>query len=88
MGPHAVSREIHLGISTCPNDTFAFHGLLEDLVDTRGLRFRIELCDVEELNRRVLAGEFDVAKVSFHCALLAAHEVGVLPTGSAIGFGY
>ena len=59
---------IHLGISTCPNDTFAFHGILKKCVNLRGLEFTIELLDVEELNRRLLAGEFDVAKASFHVA--------------------
>ena len=78
---------IHLGISPCPNDTFAFHGILERKVDLRGLDFRIELHDVEELNRRLFAGDFDVAKASFHAALLLADELGVLPVGSAIGFG-
>lgn len=78
---------IHLGISTCPNDTFAFHGILERKVDLRGLDFRIELRDVEELNRRLFAGDFDVAKASFHAALLLADELGVLPVGSALGFG-
>jgi 1,4-dihydroxy-6-naphthoate synthase len=37
---------IHLGISTCPNDTFAFHGLLTRAVDWRGLDFQVELLDV------------------------------------------
>jgi 1,4-dihydroxy-6-naphthoate synthase len=78
---------LRLGISTCPNDTFTFHGLLTDRVDRRGLELTIELADVEELNRRVLAGDMDVAKVSFHAALLRADEVAVLPTGSALGFG-
>jgi len=82
-----MSQTIHLGISTCPNDTFLFHGLLTDRIDTRGLEFKIELCDVEELNTRLLAGEFDVAKASFHAALAATAELGVLPTGSALGFG-
>ena len=80
-------RSIHLGISTCPNDTFAFHGILERKVDARGLDFRIELLDVEELNRRLFAGDFDVAKASFHAALLLAGDLGVLPVGSALGFG-
>ena len=80
-------RSIHLGISTCPNDTFAFHGILERKVDARGLDFRIELLDVEELNRRLFAGDFDVAKASFHAALLLASDLGVLPVGSALGFG-
>ncbi len=78
---------IHLGISTCPNDTFAFHGILEGKVDPRGLDFRIELLDVEELNRRLFAGDFDVAKASFHAALLLRGDLGVLPVGSALGFG-
>lgn len=78
---------IHLGISTCPNDTFAFHGILEGKVDPRGLDFRVELLDVEELNRRLFAGDFDAAKASFHAALRLRGALGVLPTGSALGFG-
>ena len=78
---------IHLGISTCPNDTFAFHGILQGKVDPRGLDFRIELLDVEELNRRLFAGDFDVAKASFHAALFLRDTLGVLPVGSALGFG-
>ena len=78
---------IHLGISTCPNDTFTFHGILNKCVDFQGLDFAIELLDVEELNRRLLVGDFDVAKASFHAALCLTAELGVLPVGSALGFG-
>lgn len=78
---------IRLGISTCPNDTFAFHGLLTRAVDWRGLEFEVELLDVETLNERLLAGDFDVCKASFHAALLAADDVVVMPSGSALGFG-
>jgi len=78
---------VHLGISTCPNDTFAFHAILEKQVDLRGLDFRVELLDVEELNRRVFVGDFDVAKASFYTALLLAGELSVLPVGAALGFG-
>jgi 1,4-dihydroxy-6-naphthoate synthase len=82
-----VTQRIRLGISTCPNDTFAFHGLLTRAVDWRGLDFQVELLDVETLNERLLAGDFDVCKASFHAALLAADRVVVLPSGSALGFG-
>jgi 1,4-dihydroxy-6-naphthoate synthase len=78
---------IHLGISTCPNDTFAFHGLLTRQVDWRGLTFNVELIDIQQLNDRLLAGDFDVAKTSFHAALLVADKTVVLPSGSALGFG-
>ncbi len=80
-------QTIHLGISTCPNDTYLFHGLLQGKVETPGLRFEIELLDVQELNARLAKGEFDVAKASYHLALLRADELIALPTGSALGFG-
>ena len=82
-----MSRTIRLGISTCPNDTFAFHGLLTRAVDWRGLRFEVELLDIEQLNERLLGGGFDVGKTSFHAALHLADDHVVLPSGSALGFG-
>jgi len=78
---------IHLGISTCPNDTFAFHGLMTHSVDWRGLQFDVELIDIQQLNDRLFAGEFDVAKTSFHAALMLSQDMVVLPSGSALGFG-
>lgn len=79
--------KIRLGISTCPNDTFTFHGLLTRQVDWRGLDFEIDLLDIQQLNDRLFAGDFDVAKTSFHAALLLSEETVVMPTGSALGFG-
>lgn len=82
-----MSKTIRLGISTCPNDTFAFHALMNRLVDWRGLDFQIELLDIQQLNDRLFADSFDVAKTSFHAAILLADRYGVLPSGSALGFG-
>jgi len=82
-----MSQVIRLGISTCPNDTFAFHALMNQLVDWRGLEFQIELLDIQELNERLFRGEFDIAKASFHAALRLADCMLVLPSGSALGFG-
>ncbi len=82
-----MTQTIRLGISTCPNDTFAFHGLLTRAVDWRGLDFAVELLDIQELNDRLRAGSFDVAKASFHAALHLANDYVVLPSGSALGFG-
>jgi len=83
----AGERPIRLGISTCPNDTFAFHALMTRRVDWRGLDFEVELLDIQQLNDSLFAGEFDVAKASFHAALLLADDCVVLPSGSALGFG-
>lgn len=78
---------IHLAISPCPNDTYAFSGLLAGAVDREGIEFRTELLDIAELNRRLFAGEFDVAKASFHAALYLTEQTCVLPVGAALGFG-
>ena len=83
----AMAQPIHLGISTCPNDTYAFAGILLGAVDTEGLAFEIELLDIAELNQRVCVGDFDVAKVSFSAALGLTDEAVVLPVGAALGYG-
>lgn len=78
---------IQLGISTCPNDTFAFHGLMTRQVDWQGLHFEVELLDIQQLNDRLMLGDFDVAKASFHAALFLADQTLILPSGSALGIG-
>jgi 1,4-dihydroxy-6-naphthoate synthase len=80
-------EKLRIGISTCPNDVFVFHGLLAREVDAHGLELDFELADVEELNRRLLAGELDAAKASFSAALELAPSTLVLPVGAAIGRG-
>ncbi|MCM2371713.1 1,4-dihydroxy-6-naphthoate synthase [Aporhodopirellula aestuarii] len=80
-------QKLHLAISTCPNDTFAFAALLEGRVDTGGFEFEIDLLDIDQLNQGLMSGQFDVAKTSFHAALSLTDEIVVLPVGSALGFG-
>ena len=80
-------RPIQLAISTCPNDTFAFHAILNREIDLQGLDFEIELLDIQQLNQGLFAGRFDVAKASFHAAILLAEQTWVLPSGAALGFG-
>lgn len=81
------TEKIRLAISTCPNDTFAFHAILENKIDLDGLELEIELLDIQQLNRGLFANQFDVAKASFHAAVLLADDYLVLPSGSALGFG-
>ena len=78
---------IRLGISTCPNDIFAFHALAAGEIDPRGLEFEIDYLDVQELNARMATRDYDIAKVSYHAALAHSAEWLVLPSGSALGFG-
>jgi 1,4-dihydroxy-6-naphthoate synthase len=56
-------------------------------VDLRGIDFHVELLDIQTLNERLLANSFDIAKASFHAAILLADRYLVMPSGSALGFG-
>lgn len=78
---------LHVGISPCPNDTFAFAGLIEGAVRVEGAALRLEFADVEELNQRLARGEFDAAKGSFHAALRMSDALSVLSAGAALGRG-
>jgi 1,4-dihydroxy-6-naphthoate synthase len=83
---NAPTDPLTLGISPCPNDTFAFHALLHGLVDSpRQLEVRMH--DVEALNRAAGRGELDVTKVS--CAVLPrlSDRYVVLRSGGALGRG-
>jgi 1,4-dihydroxy-6-naphthoate synthase len=82
-----MTRAIRLGISPCPNDTFAFHALLEGRIQAGGLELAIELADIEALNSRFARGELDAAKVSFAAALGSSDRCRVLRAGAALGFG-
>ena len=75
---------LRLGISTCPNDTFAFHGLLTGAVEIPGVELSIELLDIEALNEGLFAGRFDVCKASAHAALVAQGKRWMEAAGLAL----
>lgn len=80
-------KELSLGFSPCPNDTFMFYPLVHGLVDTGGLGFKERLEDVETLNRLALDGALDVSKVSYHALGHIRDEYALLRSGSALGRG-
>ncbi|HEV8451316.1 MAG TPA: 1,4-dihydroxy-6-naphthoate synthase [Gaiellales bacterium] len=79
--------KLRVGISPCPNDTFAFHAILERRIDMRGFDLDVELLDVQQLNDGLFGGRYDIAKASFHAALLLSERFVVLSSGAALGFG-
>ncbi len=83
----SMSTPLRIAISTCPNDTFTFHGLMSGDVPTDEVSVQFHLADVQELNEGVRDGRFDVAKVSFRAALAHSKDYWVLPVGAALGFG-
>jgi len=80
-------KELSLGFSPCPNDTFMFYPLVHGLVGAGGLGFKERLEDVEMLNRLALDGALDVSKVSYHALGHIRDEYALLRSGSALGRG-
>ncbi len=79
--------ELSLAFSPCPNDTYAFHAMINGLVDTEGLKFRCELADVEQLNNRAFKGAYDICKLSYHAYFYILDKYIMLRSGSALGYG-
>lgn len=76
-----------LGISTCPNDTFMFHAILERAIDMEGMQLEIELLDVQELNQRLDSGTLELSKASCYAAARILDRYEICPAGAALGFG-
>lgn len=77
---------IDFAFSSCPNDTFAFHALVHDLVGE--IRVTPHIDDIEALNIRAATADAEVTKVS-----IAAYGHGLrdryvlLRAGGAAGYG-
>ncbi len=78
---------VTLGFSPCPNDTYMFAALVNQWIDTRGLRFHVHMEDVEQLNEWAGLGHLDVTKMSFHRAMSLEDTYQLLSSGSALGVG-
>lgn len=81
-----MTDELAFGFSPCPNDTFAFHALVDGLVDAP-VPVRPVLADIEELNRRAHAGELPLTKLSFGALAQLRDRYEPLRAGAALGRG-
>ncbi len=75
-------------MSPCPNDTFAFYGLLHGTIDTEGESFDASFHDIESLNTMILSQSGDIIKGSI-AVLKEAQSRGysLLESGAALGRG-
>lgn len=78
--------KLTLGYSPCPNDCFIFDALVHQKIESEGLTFEVLHEDVETLNRKALAGELAITKLSFHAYAYVVKHYVLLRAGSALGF--
>jgi 1,4-dihydroxy-6-naphthoate synthase len=82
-----MGKNLTLGYSTCPNDTFIFHALAHGRIDLKGLSYDITLADVEALNQKAANGVLDISKLSFAAIGHLLDTYGLLHSGAALGHG-
>ena len=79
-------HELSFGFSPCPNDTFAFHAVVHELLGS-DLRVRPSLRDIEELNRAARTGELELTKISVGALAALGDGYRPLRAGAALGHG-
>lgn len=82
-----MTRQLSLGYSPCPNDTFIFYALTHGKTPIPGCTVKARLEDVETLNQLALAGRLDLTKVSYHALGHLRDRYALLRSGGALGRG-
>ena len=80
-------KNITLGYSPCPNDTFIFYALTHNKIKTGKLSFNEVLLDVETLNQKALKADLDVTKISYAAFGHLRKDYSLLRSGGALGRG-
>ncbi|MEA3545334.1 MAG: 1,4-dihydroxy-6-naphthoate synthase [Thermodesulfobacteriota bacterium] len=80
-------RQLSLGYSPCPNDTFIFYGLMHGKILCPEIKFIEQLEDVETLNQLALRNQLDLTKISYHAFGHLRENYVLLRSGGALGRG-
>lgn len=80
--------EIVCAHSPDSDDAFMFYGLATKKVRSQKVVFRHVLEDIESLNRKATAGEYELTAISYHAYPYVADKYVLLSSGSSVGDGY
>lgn len=81
-------KELSIGYSPCPNDTYIFYALVHGHVPFSGFSLAPPvLDDVETLNQWAIQARLDVTKLSFHALGHVLDDYVMLSSGAALGRG-
>ena len=82
-----MARQLSLGYSPCPNDTYIFFALTHGFVPLREIAVSECLKDVETLNQLARLGRLDLTKISYHAYGHVRDNYALLHSGGALGRG-
>lgn len=81
-------RVVRVGHSPDPDDAFMFHALTTGIIDTPGFKFEHVLLDIETLNKKAIAEEYEVSAVSIHAFPEISDKYSLMNCGASMGEGY
>ena len=70
------------------DDAFMFYGLATKKVRSPKVAFKHVLEDIETLNRKAMAGQYELSAISYHAYPYVADKYVLMASGSSIGDGY
>ncbi len=70
------------------DDAFMFYALATQKVRSNLLSFRHVLSDIETLNRKAVAGEYELTAISYHAYPYVADKYVLMASGSSVGDDY
>jgi 1,4-dihydroxy-6-naphthoate synthase len=77
--------ELSIGFSSCPNDTFIFDALVNHKIDTGKYTFKVQLADIEKLNKMSSQSILDISKLSYGTYFNVSNRYTLLRSGGALG---
>jgi len=79
-------KQLSIGYSTCPNDTYIFDALVHNKIE-HDYQFDVVLRDVESLNQLAFKKSLDISKISIHAWFHMTHDYELISSGAALGKG-
>lgn len=86
--PQVQVQEIVCAHSPDSDDAFMFYALATRKIRSKLVTLRHVLEDIESLNRKALAGTYELTAVSYHAYPYLADKYVLMASGSSIGDGY
>jgi 1,4-dihydroxy-6-naphthoate synthase len=83
-----LKKDIHVAHSPDSDDAFMFYALATRKIDTGDLNYIHLLSDIETLNRKALAGEYEVSAISFHAYAYLGEKYALMSCGASMGRNY
>lgn len=79
--------QLNIAYSPCPNDTYAYYGIMSGKIALDNYPITIHHHDIETLNELAFKGTYEISKMSFFAWLKLKAKYRLLNAGNAMGFG-